>query len=303
MKRRTKIERIDEGRTFTTTEVIYDSQRAKAFGSQFHRFTKKYAHILHKPRFTVKGSRKFVEGITYRKVNDWDDKGLVSGTREGTESGWRKFSIAEIVQLNVVSDLRKFGFPTDKIKRIIDRITDSQFKFRDVIGKLHTKRFLELEFSIFACLHGNKILLLVDEYEQVYFLDERSVIGGYMMLDRSSSPLLILPLFSYVERIAGWCHKEIKVRPDSTAAELLRIQLTEKEKTILDIIRNEDYEQVTITKPGGDRMTLRAKRRDKGSFSDEEVIDAINARDYQKVTVSRVDGKKTTIVREETFKV
>lgn len=90
-----------------------------------------------------------------------------------------------------------------------------------------------------------------------------------------------MPFFSYVTKIE----------------ELFKNQLLEQEKKILEIIRNKDYEEITIIKPTGKEITLKAKIRKRGSFSDKDIIDTINSKDYQNVTVSRVNGKKISVTR------
>jgi hypothetical protein len=76
-----------------------------------------------------------------------------------------------------------------------------------------------------------------------------------------------------------------------------------QEMKMLDIIRNKNFEIITITKKNGEISTVKAKKIYIGIFSDKDVIDAINQRDYQNVSVSVKGGKKINISREETIKL
>jgi DNA-binding transcriptional MerR regulator len=290
--------------TITMKELFHNDRRVHTFHSGRHDFIKKNANVLHKPIFTIKSSRACVEGLTYRKVNDWDAKDLISGSREDKKAGWRKFSISDVVKLKIISDLRKIGFSTEKIKSVIDKICNDYVTGYGANRKVKSrKRFLQLEYNILDCACGNKILLLVDEDEGVCFLPEWAVMQSHFYFDDASSPILMLPFFSYVQYIFTALKKDIRIEADPTVRQLFEQAHTEKERRILEIIKNNDYEEIKITKPNGDKFTVKAKVRQRGSFSEKDIKEAIKRKDYQNVTVTKVGGQITAIVREETFKV
>jgi|GEM_PF-2336572 len=291
-------------RTVTIRELFHGERRFNTLISESYNFIKKNVNVLHKPFFTIKGSRACVEGLTYRKVNDWDAKDLISGSREDKKAGWRKFSISDVVRLRIITDLRKVGFNTEKIKTVIDKICNDYITGYDANRKIKRReRFLQLEYNILDCASGNKILLLVDEDENVCFLPEWAVMQSHFYFGDDSSPLLILPFFSYVQSIFAALKKDIRIETDSTVKQLFEQIISEKEQRILEILKNKDYEEITITRKDGEEFTIRAKSRQRGSFSDREVIEAINSREYQNVTVSKVGGEKVAIVREESLRV
>lgn len=54
---------------------------------------------------------------SYRVINHWSQGGLLL-KQKGRGSGWRKFSLIDILWIGVIGDLRKLGYPLDKIKNV-----------------------------------------------------------------------------------------------------------------------------------------------------------------------------------------
>lgn len=54
-------------------------------------------------------------GLSYRQINDWDERGAIPSDREG-ERGWRRFSAREIFVVMVISEIHKrFGVPISRM--------------------------------------------------------------------------------------------------------------------------------------------------------------------------------------------
>ncbi|MEI6058796.1 MAG: MerR family transcriptional regulator, partial [archaeon] len=62
-------------------------------------------------------------GISYRMINYWSENGVLpDGIQDG--SGWKRFSLIELVWLRVVQKLRGFGLPFPNISRTLKCIMD-----------------------------------------------------------------------------------------------------------------------------------------------------------------------------------
>jgi DNA-binding transcriptional MerR regulator len=285
----------------------YDNLTRYVKNPETYYSTKKDINTLREPKFLLKKSKQFIENLTYKKINDWEEKGLISGSRNNKEAGWRKFSINDITKLYVITDLRRLGVSLDKIKNIIEHMSKEVFDSYDVHnGKGNKlivmpvkKEFLCLEYFVFVCLEGSKMLLLVDENQNVFFLDEADTIDFHFRHDAASSPLIILPFFSYIEKISTILKTDIKVNPDTTIASLLGSNLNEQEKKILKIISNKRYREITILKSNNEEVTIKAKSRKSGNYSDDDIIDSINGGDYQSVTIITEKGKRVALIQEE----
>lgn len=74
--------------------------------------------LMQERRFTVGGS-----GTTYRTINHWNASNLLpKGVKNGT--GWKKFTLPELVWLQIILSLRRFGLSLEKIQKIKDSVMD-----------------------------------------------------------------------------------------------------------------------------------------------------------------------------------
>lgn len=283
-------------------DILYTGRKVAAFQSKNYDLVKKWAPVLHKPIFTIGGSKLAVEDLTYRKINDWENKDMISGSRKRKTVGWRRFSVIDVVKLCVISDLRRLGFSIEKIKTIVDKISDIYVDGITPEGKVRI-RFMQLEYSILDCIDGNKVFLLIDEKENVCFLTEEDTAFTCFYIDSDFGPLLILPFFSYVKKIVRSMKKDIRIRSKSTVRELFKIMLPERERKILEIIRDKKYEQIIVRKPDNEKILIRAKSRRRGKLSDEDIIKIINEKEYQTITVITDKGRKVDLIQEENIKV
>lgn len=280
-------------------DLLYDNKIADAFFSTKYQFTMDYQAVLNKPRFTIKKSKFFINDLTYKKVNDWDSKNVISGERDNKEAGWRRFSFIDITKLLIISDLRKLGFNIEKINKILTNISAYSLGALKE-KKLHKHTFFLLEYFFLDCLNGNKNSIIIEENEEIFYFNEIELLQNHFYLGHASTPVIVLPFFDYVKRIAETANIKVKYDKDSMVYDLFNI--LPKEMKMLDIIRNKNFETIAITKKNGEISKVKAGKIHIGSFSDKDVIDAIRKRDYQKVSVTVKDGNKVNITREETIK-
>lgn len=281
-------------------EVLYNSKKAGIFFGRNYEFVKKHAHILHKPRFTMKKSKSAIQGLTYRQVNDWDSKDLISSTRKTKNTGWRRFSTVDLTKLYIISDLRKIGLNTKRIRTIINRISASSVFLANMkTRKGKSFEFLELEHAIMACASEVKMLLLVRENEQVYFLEEDKAVFFHFQAENASFPTIILPFFSYLQKIFKVLKRDIDTSKNSTVAQLFDGMPSEKEKKILDIIRKDAYQKITLEKGNGEVINVETTEKTIGRFTDEDIVEALKGGEYGSVKVVTKQGQKVQIIRED----
>lgn len=68
---------------------------------------------LNEKKYTTKDTDK-----TFRTINFWESEGLLDNTREKGNEKWRKFSLIDIVYMQILSKLRDFGFSIQKLKKV-----------------------------------------------------------------------------------------------------------------------------------------------------------------------------------------
>lgn len=286
-------------------DLVYNQRLTEAFVSKDYENTKEYSDVLNKPLFTLQDSQLIIRKLTYRKINDWDAKDLISYSRDKETSGWRKFSILDVIRLNIVSDLRDYGFPTEKIKAIIENVSSAKVYLQKAkTNGIDAVDFMQIEYFTMLCFSGIKMLLLIDEDDKVYFVPEQGVMGVKSFFNDVTAPLIVLPFFSYAENIASIIFEQkTVVQPDTQFINLFNNQLEEKEKKLLELIRDKDYEEITIVKSDGDKTTLKATTRKGGAISEKDVIATIREKDYQIIRLAKVNGQIVSVIREEPIKV
>lgn len=70
--------------------------------------------------------RKYSVGetdMTYRMINHWDQHNLLPESLR-KNSGWRKFTLVELVWLKIIKHLREFGLPLNKIAQVKECILE-----------------------------------------------------------------------------------------------------------------------------------------------------------------------------------
>lgn len=250
---------------------------------------------LHDPIFSLKAVQQFVPNLTYRRVNEWESKGLISPHRETEETGWRYYTWVEVIKLDIITDLRELGFEIEQIKKVFDTFEGHYFA---------DKKFNALEYFIILCVSDEKILLVIDA-DGAYFLSEKEVVLSHFSLDKSTSKVIVLPFFSYIEKMKDPNEKTV-YSPHSLASGLFKQQdvaPTEKEEQVLELIKNNDYSKITVKKREGGSYTVSAGSYRNGELTDKDVIEAVHRNDFQTVKIARKNGKIISLECEETIKV
>ena len=88
------------------------------------------------------------ERLSSRLLNHWYKTGIIDDDRPNSK-GWKKFSISELVWVQVVFKLRKFGLDLNRIKLVKNHI--------DVYNKLdESSNCLLLDFYIVVAIHSDR---------------------------------------------------------------------------------------------------------------------------------------------------
>lgn len=127
---------------------------------------------LDHPFLNIKHLQKLIPDITYRKINDWDENGLILQSRKTKNTGWRFFSILDVVRIKIVSELRRFGLKTNLIKKVLNNLPAIE-------------------------LANNKITLLIDTNGKISLCSN----GQGALLDVRTA-LLMLPINTYFNEIS-----------------------------------------------------------------------------------------------------
>jgi len=270
------------------------------FLKDYGEFIERYERLLWHPIFTVKKAKLVINGLTYRKINAWDSKGLISSFREKNDTGWRKFSIIDIAKLNIISDLRKMGFPRKRVRIVMEKLDCGKIGLWSP-KKNRVLRLIRLGVGnfIIACLFGVKISLVIKEKEETFFLSETGARTFYLRSNNEFSPVIMLPFFSYVNKTANVMKKEMGVGKDSTVAELFKSMLPYQEKRISKWIRSRNYKEILFRKSESKEARIKPGSTKDREFSVKDILKAINGGDYYSIAITTNKGQKISIIRKE----
>ncbi len=261
------------------------------------------ARIYKLPIYTLKDLQKFFPSLSYRVLNDWDKKKLISGSRKNQDFGWRKFSAIDIIKFFIITDLRKYGMPIPRIKKIIHDLSHNFVIIKDPNTDQDIKtEYLHFEYFVILSSIGEKILLLIDDRQYTLLNNEVNMLHLISSKD-FYAPYLLLPFYDYVKKFFKQLTIDIKIKKYSTLHGLLQARFDLKERIILDTIRNDKYREITITKKNKGKMIVTAESVRSGKFTKKELLDLIDSHDYQDVKISKVDGRIIKIYQKEKIRL
>jgi len=274
--------------------------KLREFLDNHHGFVEKYAHLLDRPIFTVKWLRPVVENLTYGKVNVWDSKGLLSSSREKLETGWRKFSIIDSIKLNIISDLRKAGFPRKQLKIVMEKLNCVNVGLWNP-RETRVLRLVSLGVADFAiaCLFGVKMFLVIRENEEIFFLSETGVKSFCSHSDNEFSFVIRLIFYSYVKKTAKAMKSQMKLEDNSTMEELFHSMLPYQEKRISRWIQSRNYREILFRKYEFEETLIKPGSTKDKKYSTKNILEAIDTGDYYSIDITTNGKQIVRIVREE----
>ena len=132
--------------------------------------------------------------ITYRKVNDWNTKGLFEDKRTSNIQ-WRKYSVKNAVRLLIINDLKKFGYSNDEIKKILQQVFEES---SDVLVKNKTFNYKYFDFYASTFYkRGLNFFVMVDENCDAFYLTEKDLALNIANGLKEIKPFLVLPFSNH----------------------------------------------------------------------------------------------------------
>jgi DNA-binding transcriptional MerR regulator len=224
-------------------------------------------------------------GLSYRQLNDWDERGAVPGQRP--VQGWRRFTPREVFVLMVCAEIRKkLGVP-------VARLRDVQ-KFMLQRNADHLRAAVELMGTL-----GVEVWLVTDLEETFIMgseLEFRDLVEhGFLSGDRERM-LIWLHVNPLVNRLLSCLKEPVELPSRGRGYEILR-QLREhfgvqsrEEFEVLQLIRSGDFEKIEVVLKNGKIRTLNTSR----SFAEPEKEDLtalLRDHDFQTITLTKRDGE------------
>lgn len=141
---------------------------------------------INEPRYYPQQIIKLIPEITSRKLNDWDAKGLLVKHRQ-SDNGWRLFSLADVIRLRIIQDLKTYGMSNIQIQKTLNNIFESN----------DMKRQYLFETFLNVCATARKVVIIVEfDGSASFYLEDTAYVN--LKMDKSCcKPVLILPFYDY----------------------------------------------------------------------------------------------------------
>jgi DNA-binding transcriptional MerR regulator len=229
---------------------------------------------LNEKRFTLKRSE-----VGTRVINHWESEGVTEDPRKGG-TGWRRFSVLDLMWLHAVARLRSFGMPMEKLKRARQSLEGlPSFSLED------GPEITLYEFYVTQALLRQPVSLIVFEDGEVELLAEghsseriTRVIGGLADHVRISLNGILRKLFP-----------KIDLAPEVD----MPLNVSDEEVHVLLTLRTGNYQSVTIKYHDGEIERIEAEEE----VPERRIIDILKEADFQDVTIKRRDGKEVHVSR------
>lgn len=187
-------------------------------------------------------------GATYRFINYLTETGLLDDRRDTAGVGWRKFSFVEIVYINTVIALRKFGVKSDTIKQVYDYFSEPYDP--DRTGYMGT---LWLELLIYINC-GGEMELLVHDDGSVVICDPQTM---HLFGTNTTSGTLRISLSAMVnEARKTYGMDEVEITSSFGDLPLNNSEVT----TVLEMRAMEDADTLTVRRKKNQQTLVQVER-------------------------------------------
>ncbi|TGV03581.1 MerR family transcriptional regulator [Flavivirga rizhaonensis] len=222
-------------------------------------------------------SPKYIVGVTKQLLTYWQEKGLLEDKRN-QEKGWSKFSLLDILWMSIILELRSFGLPNDKIKKVRNAFfekstSDKNPELNQLI--LATIHVITYATPIFLVIDAQGNVSLLNDYDYVNNLKEGTIKNHIVVSLNQTVNENIEPLFSEpnFNTFTGLSKDEIQV---------------------LLIIRGKNFQSIKITKKNGEIDMIEGTER---ISEQNRIIDILKQHDYQDIELKQANGKLVYITR------
>lgn len=247
---------------------------------------------VNKPRYYPQQIIKLIPEITSRKLNDWDAKGLLVKHRE-SNNGWRLFSLADVVRLRIIQDLKTYGMSNIQIQKALTGI----FELND------TKRQYLFETFLNICATARKVVIIVEFDGSASLYLEDSAYVNLKMDKNCCKPVLILPFYDYCMPFMPHNGYKMTVTTSEVVNEQDSVRIDAVADKLIDY-RNKSINIERKNNRGKEYLIMKTTSTEVNlDLSPEELMDRVKGRPYTKTIPFVDENGLMSITTEVTNKI
>lgn len=242
---------------------------------------------INEPRYYPQQIIKLIPEITSRKLNDWDAKGLLVKHRQ-SDNGWRLFSLADVIRLRIIQDLKTYGMSNIQIQKTLNDIFESN----------DMKRQYLFETFLNVCATARKVVIIVEfDGGASFYLEDTAYVN--LKMDKSCcKPVLILPFYDYCMPFMP--HDEYRM--SITTTDVVNEQNMANLAVIADCLIDEECKEISLKKSNG-KLNIKPKRFNKNISKQDFIkyIQNLDEESFKDIRISLQNGKITTFSEENSI--
>lgn len=242
---------------------------------------------INEPRYYPQQIIKLIPEITSRKLNDWDAKGLLVKHRQ-SDNGWRLFSLADVIRLKIIQDLKTYGMSNIQIQKTLNDIFESN----------DMKRQYLFETFLNVCATARKVVIIVEfDGSASFYLEDTAYVN--LKMDKSCcKPVLILPFYDYCMPFMP--HDEYRM--SITTTDVVNEQNRANLAVIADCLIDEECKEISLKKSNG-KLNIKPKRFNKNVSKQDFIkyIQDLDEESFKDIRISLQNGKITTLSEENSI--
>lgn len=242
---------------------------------------------INEPRYYPQQIIKLIPEITSRKLNDWDAKGLLVKHRQ-SDNGWRLFSLADVIRLRIIQDLKTYGMSNIQIQKTLNDIFESN----------DMKRQYLFETFLNVCATARKVVVIVEfDGSASFYLEDTAYVN--LKMDKSCcKPVLILPFYDYCMPFMP--HDEYRM--SITTTDVVNEQNRANLAVIADCLIDEECKEISLKKSNG-KLNIKPKRFNKNVSKQDFIkyIQNLDEESFKDIRISLQNGKITTLSEENSI--
>lgn len=229
--------------------------------------------------FISKKSRK-TTSQSPRVLNNWEKEGLID--KINTEEGkFRSYNKIQAIWLDIVTTLRDFGFPLEKIKNV-----------KEILFNSKEVRFSPLEYALMQSVLIEPMILVIYQTGKINLFSQAQY--QEILKDKCIAPHMHFNLLNLA-------HIEFPYNNFNSLGKSSKTQnLNDKELTLLYFIRTGDFESIKIRLKEGDIYLLEGTKKIPNK---SRITDILNQGDYQDIEIKIQNGETVYISSTQKMKL
>lgn len=251
-----------------------------------------YENLLNEKRYTVKDSN-----MSYRQANSMDEDSMLPNDPE-RKQGWRKFSLKELIYIELILDLKKFGLQHSQLRDVRHAFfREPNEPVESSTGKIVPHKLVIEEVLGYVLGHVEMIMSISPTGELVFYAP------GFFTLMYPRETFIFVNINNIVNRVL----RRFSL-PEFTPKWTLSTEshaLYPSEVKALSIIRKQEYKTIEITKKDGEINIVRAEGdpEENKELTEQEVLALLHSGEYLNINITKRDGKLVKVSKKDTYKI